>query len=173
MPDAARAALVAAHARLEPIDDTPFVRVSFYGSETEVTDATLQALLAAKSNIAELNLGRTQVGARSGEVLLQLTNLQRLDLRESGITDACIPAIAKLPHLQSLNLFGTKITDAGLLALGTCSSLRQLYVWQTPVSANGVVALQQKLPKARIVFAPDLPEPAADDTARPGRRRGK
>lgn len=173
LPDAARAALVAAHARVEPIADTPFVRVSFFGAETEVTDATLQVLLAAKSHIAELNLGRTHLGARAGEVLGQLTYVQRLDLRETGITDACLPPIAKLPHLQSLNLFGTKVTDAGLTSLGACAALQQLYVWQTPVSANGVVALQQKLPKARIVFAPDLPEPAPDDAARPGRRRGK
>lgn len=149
------------------------LRVSFYGAEADITDQQLQLLLPAKAHIAELNLGRTRVAERTGEVIGQLTCLQRLDLRETAVTDACLGAIAKLTHLQSLNLFGTKISDAGLAALGACSKLRQIYVWQTGVTAQGVVALQQKLPAARIVFAPDLPEPAAEDTARPGRRRGK
>ena len=155
------------------MDDTSLLRVSFFGSESEITDQSLHCLLQAKGHIAELNLGRTHIGARAGEVLGQLMCLQRLDLRETAVTDACLQAVAKLPHLQSLNLFGTQVTDAGLQALGACTTLRQIYVWQTPVSANGVVTLQQKLPSARIVFAPDLPDPAAEDAARPGRRRGK
>ena len=55
------------------MDDTSLLRVSFFGSESEITDPSLQALLQAKGYIVDLNLGRTRIGARAGEVLGQLS----------------------------------------------------------------------------------------------------
>ncbi|MCY2956663.1 MAG: hypothetical protein NT107_06480 [Planctomycetota bacterium] len=120
-----------------------------------------------------MRLAHTRISDQGGAILGALPNLVHLDLRETAIGDVTVGKLGKLAHLSSLNLFGTKVQDAGLSSLATCSSLRQLYVWQTDVSAQAVCDLQLKLPKARIVFAADLPQPAADSADRPRRRGGK
>jgi hypothetical protein len=147
--------------------------VSFLGSQEDVTDATLQALLPVKEHVVELDLARTRIDDGAGTVLAQLPRLLRLDLRETAAGDKTVLAIAALGRLQSLNLFGTKVTDDGAKSLAGCASLRQIYLWQTAVSAQAVVALGEKLPQARIVFAPDMPEPAAEDGNKRRRRGGK
>src|SRR5262249_21529041 len=162
----------AAHAHVERLADLPLLAVSFLGSQEEVTSASLQALLPVKEHVVELDLSRTRIDDGAGDVLAQLPRLLRLDLRETAAGDKTVQAIAALGRLQSLDLFGTKVTDQGAASLAGCASLRQIYLWQTAVSAQAVVALGEKLPKARIVIAPDLPEPAAEDGNKPRRRRG-
>ena len=156
--------LAALHARLEPVvDGSALVRVTFLGAEDTVTDATVAKLAIAAPYIAELVLARTAITDQAGAAIAALPNLVHLDVRETAFGDAGVQQIAAMPNLQSLNLFATRTGDAGAKALAEAPALRELFLWQTPVSADAVVALQQQLPHSRIVFAPVLPEPLAEE----------
>jgi Leucine-rich repeat (LRR) protein len=55
-----------------------------------------------------------------------LRQLQKLDLYDTGITDAGLEHLKGLRQLQELNLSGTAVTDAGLEHLKGLKQLRML-----------------------------------------------
>ena len=59
-----------------------------------------------------------------------------LDLSDSAITDAAMPALATI-SLSELCLVRTGITDRGLVALGPVPTLASLTLWETPVTPAG------------------------------------
>jgi hypothetical protein len=62
--------------------------------------------------------------------------------------------VAKLQHfsqLESLWLHHTQITDVGLASLLDLPNLQQLEVMETGVTTAGVSALEERLPRARVL----------------------
>jgi uncharacterized membrane protein len=113
--------------------DSPWLEVSFTKGQNIAPEA-LEALVAVKAHVVELNL--REAGVRDADLALiaQLTNLERLRLERNDISDAGVRHLAALRALRSLNLYGTKITNASLATLAKLESLRQLYVFDTAVT---------------------------------------
>jgi YHS domain-containing protein len=83
--------------------------------------------------------------------LAAMTNLTRLHLERSGLSDTGLAALASLTQLEYLNLYGTAVTDAGLEALRSLPNLKQLYVWQTKVTSTGGQAFaESRIDKAQM-----------------------
>ena len=81
-----------------------------------------------------------------------MTNLQKLHLLCTKITDAGLVHIKGLTKLQTLDLRGTRITDAGLLHLKAMTRLRSLLLLgTTKITGAGVADLQKSLPNCKIV----------------------
>ncbi len=59
--------------------------------------------------------------------------------------------LGELTSLQRLDLRNTPITDAGLKHLGQLVNLETLYLYGAPVTDDGVKDLQQALPKCKIL----------------------
>ena len=107
----------------------------------------LAALVAAREQIATLNLGNTTLQDRDLEQLGRLTSLTTLNLSNNRITDAGLVHLGHLSRLESLNLFGnSRISDAGLPALSQLTALKKAYLWQTRVTAAGARKLEGRLP---------------------------
>ncbi|MDQ3329679.1 MAG: ribonuclease inhibitor, partial [Planctomycetota bacterium] len=94
-----------------------------------------------------------------------LTELTRLHLEKTAITDAALPNLAGLQKLEYLNLYGTNITDAGLEPLGGLAGLKKLFVWETKVTLDGVRKLRERLPELQIIGGPEEPKPAGPKEA--------
>ena len=166
------ASLAKVHAQASPITiDSPLLRVTFYGREDDVSDATLHALLPAREHILELVLARTNVTDAGLKTLLKMPRLRHLDLRQTQIGDRGAQTLAALGELRTLNLFGTEVGDNGLRALAACTALERVVAWQSRVTEDAVVALRAQRPDTRITFQPTLPAAAASDT--PSRNRGR
>ena len=150
--------------------DSPLLRVSFLGNEPATTDAVAAVLAAVAPNVAVLDLGRTKVTDASAKVLASMSRLVELDLRETSLGDETLRAVAALPQLRTLNLFATQAGDAAMDALVAATALESVHVWQSRVGAEAVTRLRAARPALRVVFAPDLPEPAEGEVGR-GRRR--
>jgi Leucine-rich repeat (LRR) protein len=85
-----------------------------------------------------------------------LTQLNDLLVNGSGITDRGMEHLKGLVSLRRLVLNSTQVGDAGLKHLRSLTGLRLLDLNNTKVTAGGVVALQQALPRCRILSAFDV-----------------
>jgi hypothetical protein len=123
-----------------------YLYVSFQNVKT-ATEGDLQLLLKLKSQLVWLNLGGAPVSESGMKVIAKLSELRKLSLDRTAVSDEGINAIsASLSELTYLNLVGTKITDAGLMHLGRLKKLKDLYIYQTNVTAGGIAKFKAAVP---------------------------
>jgi hypothetical protein len=72
-----------------------------------------------------------------------LTNLVRLDLSGTQVTDAGLEHLERLTNLTDLYLSGTQVTDAGLGHLRGLTNLEYLYLRDTQVTDAGLEHLKE------------------------------
>ena len=167
---AAELARAGALARITAVlPDGPLLQVEFTSREAEVDAAAVAALQPLHRHVTDLDLARTEIGDEALKSVAGMERLTRLDLSRTAVGDRGLVHLRGLPELRSLNLFGTEVSDAGLESLAGLPHLEAVYLWQTAVTDAGAAKLRAALPAARIVLAPELPAPAAEDSG--GRRR--
>lgn len=72
-----------------------------------------------------------------------LTDLRRINLPESQISDAGLAVIAKeVPQLELLRIGSPKITDAGLTTVAQMKKLRFLHLIEVPITDAGLKHLE-------------------------------
>ncbi len=171
LPAERLAAIAGKTTSIEPIArGSGLYRVSFSSHEAEIDDAALKALAPIADRIVELRLARTKISDKGMAVVARMNRLVKLDLRETTIGDAGLKTLVEARELRSLNLFATKVGDGALPHLVELPRLESVFLWKSGVTAEAVAILRKRLPDARIVFEPRLPEPDEDAPA-PRRRR--
>ena len=80
----------------------------------------------------------------------QLTNLTRLQLDNTLITDKGLTALQTLTDLQYLNLVGTKVTMKGVIQLKDLPRLQAIYLYKTIISSSDWPALKNSFPKVTL-----------------------
>lgn len=137
----------AAGAQISPVKvESPLLRVDFLTGVSKCDDAKVGAILPARENIVQLDLGRTVITDAALKTVAQLPRLVSLDLRQTKITDAGLEALTGLKKLETINLYGTEITDAGLKHLAKIKSLKNVYLWQSKATKDGVKQLTAAIP---------------------------
>ena len=106
-------------------------------------DEEAAKIVPLKSNLVRLDLGGSAITDTGLVQIAELKNLKRLDLNRTAITDAGVAKLAALQGLEYLNLYGTKVTDASLEPLKQISSLRKVYLWQTAVTTNALADFEK------------------------------
>ncbi len=86
-----------------------------YIGSRNLTDSGMEDI-GRMSQLRELDLSGSAVGADGIRSLQRLRNLSRLQLGQS-IDDSALAAVARLRQLDDLDLEATRVTDAGLKAL--------------------------------------------------------
>ena len=134
-----------------PLAETsPLLAVDFRHTDKDVNDASLTGIKALGSNVAQLDLSKTEVTDAALKSVVGLERLVRLDLHGTQIGDAGMKQLAGLKNLRYLNLYGTQVGDAGLQSIGNLKGLKDVYLWGSKVTPKGVKQLQKKLPNAKI-----------------------
>ena len=119
---------------------------------TQVTDAKLANLrLRAFRDLERLNLWDTGITDAGLEHLRDLSYLQSLSLNDKQITDAGLMKLTVLRRLQELNLAGTKVTDVGLETLTGLDQLRRVVLCGTKVTDAGMEWLE-RLPQLQTLY---------------------
>ena len=72
------------------------------------------AILAAKPDVAILEMGNPDVTDETLDLLTALPDLRELTLNDTAVTDAGLASLARLPKLESLRIARTKITPEGV-----------------------------------------------------------
>jgi len=114
------------------------------------------------SQVLRLNLHRSGITDGQLKELASYPNLRHLRLDNTPVTDAGLPTLAALKALNNLSLAQTKVTDAGLDTIAAFPNLRRAYVWSTGVTAAGVAKVKSAKPNL-VVYAgvtrADVPPP--------------
>ncbi|MDE0770347.1 MAG: hypothetical protein OSB19_18375, partial [Opitutaceae bacterium] len=128
---------------LQPIAlDSPLIRVKAPYGESKFDDEALAMLAPVAANIAELEIGFSNITNDGLAALSGMVNLERLYLQKTAISDEGLEHVANLEKLRYLNLYGTQVSDSGLERLEDLDNLQSLYLWETQVTPAGAKAFQ-------------------------------
>lgn len=100
-------------------------------------DTDFETLLPIKTQIARLDLGNTRITDAIFKKLTQLPNLTILKLDNTSISGENIELLSSLVHLKTLNVTSTNFGESQLQKLADFKSLRKVYVFQTKLDASG------------------------------------
>lgn len=139
------------NASLMPLaQDTEQLRLSVINAADKFSDKELALLEPISQHIVWVDLARSQITDAAADVLVKMTNLERLHLENTKVTDAALAKLGALQKLEYLNLYGTKTTDGGIAKLAAAKGLKKLFAWQTGVTKNGAKALEGQLPGLKV-----------------------
>lgn len=126
-----------------------YLSISFITTDT-VSDAHLRLLQALSKHIVWLKLSSSKVSDVQMNGIAKLTNLTRLSLDNTAVTDKGIVPLKGLLQLQYLNLSFSKVTEQGVQSLGELKNLKQLFLYHTNISPAGYDAIKKILPNAAV-----------------------
>lgn len=147
--------------------------------------STLHQMHAAdvERSVAELEhqLAEIKFGSRDSIHLYEATGtddllatisdnseVHRLYLELTDVSDAGIEYIAQMPELQSLTVYGGRpgLSNTGLAALSNNTSIAELQLINTRVSDNGLNRLQQfKALRSLVLYYNAVNDPPVSDSA--------
>lgn len=100
-----------------------------------------------KSKVLNLTLVGDK-NIRSADEISKLKYLQRLNLRDTNITDEALAKLAKLPMLEQLDISGSNnLTEKGLMALTSATSLTVVQLSDDKYSKSTLNQLRARLPQ--------------------------
>jgi uncharacterized membrane protein/mono/diheme cytochrome c family protein len=111
-------------------------------------DVTL--LLSIKKQLVWLNFSQKKIPDSLLSPIAQLTNLTRLQLENTPITDIGLVSLESLVNLQYLNLVGTKVTAQGVIQLKNLPRLQAIYLYKTFISSLDWPVLKNNFPKVTL-----------------------
>jgi len=105
------------------------VKSNDHANAFAVDDAGLEKLVADMPHLKILGIYDSPKLTPGGlESLLSLTELERLLIDDSAVTDESVVALTKITGLRQLNLDNSQITDRGVAMLRELTSLRQVHL---------------------------------------------
>lgn len=106
------------------------------------SDADFESLLPIKSQIARLDLGGTEVTDAIFEKLKMLPNLTILKLDNTPVTGKNIELLSSIEHLKSINLTGSQFEGEYLDALSDFQKLQKIYLYKTKIEPKEIRTLR-------------------------------
>ncbi|XAL98944.1 hypothetical protein OT109_15320 [Phycisphaeraceae bacterium D3-23] len=130
-----------------------YVNISFANQRGPIAPEALATLAPLADHIKRLDLSNSGVTDADLGNLPDLPALERLYLKDTAITDAGLADLPEMFSLTYLNLFGTQITDAGLEHLEDIVTLEKVFLSETGVTLEGVQQLREALgDEVEVVF---------------------
>ncbi len=126
-----------------------YLTVNFVAVDS-ITVQHLQFLKAVRKHIIWLKMGDVQLNNEVCAAIGNLSNLTRLFLNNTNITDNGLAYFKNLAQLQYLNLAATNITANGIKNLYQLKNIRQLYLYQTKISNAEIGSIKNNFPVAVI-----------------------
>ena len=116
---------------------------------SDVNEEGIQSI-ASLTNLTKLYLRGTYITDESLKHITALENLTELDLDSVQIGAAGLEHLRGLTKLRKLNLLGTNVSDAGLAHLAGLTELEELNIYRTKVTNAGLSHLKG-LPRLGLV----------------------
>lgn len=105
-------------------------------------DNDFEVLASLRTQIARLDLGGTQITDAIFTKLALLPNLTILKLDHTAITGEQLEKIVHLAHLKSINLTYTDFKDSYFSVLGDFESLQKVYLFESGIGTQKVRTLK-------------------------------
>ncbi|WP_157975849.1 c-type cytochrome domain-containing protein [Lewinella sp. IMCC34191] len=118
---------------------------------SRISAGTLQQLAdAAAEQVVYLNLDDQDLDDADLAPLPRFSNLNRLRLNGTRLTNATVERLVELAHLESLNLYGTQVDDGIFEYLSRYPNLERVYLWQTDVSLEAAATFAHSYPHVTV-----------------------
>ena len=130
-------------------EGSPFVMANFV-NVIPFENSSLLALQKIEKQLVILKLSNLPIKDADIKLLVGLSNIKKMNLENTAITNECLPYLKDLPALEQLNLYGTNITDEGLKQLASFKNLSVIYLWKTKVTENGIEQFKKERPNVAI-----------------------
>lgn len=117
----------------------------------ELNEEKLRMLMNAHENITWLKLSGSSLRDEWLAYIGLFTNLSKLWINETMITDKGITHLESLKNLEYLNVYGTQITNHAIESIVQMTSLKKLYIWQTDITDVGVARISDSLPELQVI----------------------
>ncbi len=139
--------------------NSPALQVSFFIRQ-QYQPELLKELTPLKQQVISLNMTNMPVKDEEVKTIAQFTNLEKLVLNGTGITDKTLPELKRCIKLKSLSLSNTKITAEAFTILPALPSLREVYLWNTGIPGNLFAAAEKQNQKIKWYtgYVPDAAE---------------
>ncbi|MBM1105692.1 hypothetical protein JQC67_06010 [Aurantibacter crassamenti] len=111
-------------------------------NKPDFSDADFESLLPIKSQIARLDLGNTQVTDAIFNKLALLSNLTILKLDNTSISGKNIEQLATLKNLKTINLTASDFNGEYLNQFSSFEKLQQIYLYKTNVVSKEIKSLK-------------------------------
>lgn len=129
--------------------NSPALQADFFVRE-KFDRNKLRELLKVKEQLVSLNLGNMPVSDEDMKTVSSFTNLEKLILNNTAISNKGLEEIRKLKKLQSLSVAGTRV-DENIAPLFTqLDSMKVVFTWNSGISAADAAGLQKQFKK--IIF---------------------
>ena len=129
--------------------NSPALQADFFVRE-KFDRKKLEGLLKIKEQLVVLNLNNMPVEDGDMKTINQFSNLEKLILNNSLITNKGLTEIKNLKNLRSLSLAGTNVDKNVVPAFAALDSLKEVFIWNTKISHTDAEGLQKQGKK--IVF---------------------
>ncbi len=130
--------------------EVSFFQGSFYNREN------LRRLEKIRENIIELNMQGMPLEKEDLNVIVQFTNLEKLNLNYTGLEISSLYDLKTLPKLKSLSICGIDCDEAGLKKLLDDSNFSALNIWSENVNVKDLEFLVGKYPQVEITIGDNL-----------------
>ncbi len=130
--------------------EVSFFQGSFYNREN------LRRLEKIRENIIELNMQGMPLEKEDLNVIVQFTNLEKLNLNYTGLEISSLYDLKTLPKLKSLSICGIDCDEAGLKKLLDDSNFSALNIWSENVNLKDLEFLVGKYPQVEITIGDNL-----------------
>ncbi len=115
-----------------------------------VSTQDINLLEKVKKQLIWLKIANSKMDESIALLLSRLTNVRRLNLSGTVISDQALQSLQALDKLEYLNLVGTNVSVNGLMPLKKIKTLQSVYLYQTKVAANDYPQLKTAFPKTMI-----------------------
>lgn len=144
---------------IEP--NSSFLLINFISIPT-ANDSLVNKLQPTVNQIAWLKLDGTKISNNTLQIIKEMSNLTRLSLNNTAISD--LKYLSDLKELRYLSLVGTQVTTENLGALSKLTHLQQLYLFNTHITRSDSAQIQAFLPKTNLDFGDYQVTTLASDT---------
>ena len=120
------------------LNTTSNLLVADYVAPRPATPEAIADLARLGPQLEQLNLRHAGITDAEVHTVSAFANLRRLRLEENPVTDAAAKDIAALKALTYVNLTNTKVTDAGFALVAALPRLQELYVWGAAIGQPAI-----------------------------------
>ena len=140
------------HLQVSPISKgNPFLEVNAVNIPS-LNDTHIAMLLKVAPQVAWLMLGDTKITNAGMPAIGKCSNVVKLNLQNTVVTNESIAFINQLKQLEYLNIVGTGIDNAGLFQLTVNKSLKKIFCWNSKITKEGVGRFKELNPLIEIDF---------------------
>jgi Leucine-rich repeat (LRR) protein len=126
-----------------PVSSTSNYLLANFVSIPKLDDRTVALLKQVTKQLVWLKLSYGNLSDASWKIVGECTNLTRLSIEHTNITDKQLENLYNLKQLQYLNLVGTKVTVHGVKELKRLEQIENIYLGQTQLRREDFAFLQK------------------------------